>query len=652
MIRFVRQEGLRDCGVCALLNIIRYYGGNIDIEKLRKLTNTNENGTSIYNLVNTSNKLGFNSKAYKCDIEHLYDQTFPLVAYIKIKDFYHYVILLDIDIDNVYIFDPIRGNLKYSILDFEKEWQKIIITFDRKGDLVKEKNIYSKYLSDLFNKYKKSIISLVCLSFLCTIITIINSFYMRQIFDMKVVSKSFITFMIFISIKGGIDYIRNKQSIKFNNDIELELSSKLTSKIFLLSEEYHHSRPVGDIIYRINDLNNIKDFINTITIYSIIDIFSLVICLLVIIFISFTSFLLITFIIFLSLIVYQLFRIKESNYLNEVKESYSDYSAYLVDNLYGINTIKNYNNESKVIDKKNKLLKNYIAINSKFKNYLSTENLVFNYIESFGLLIIMFIGYSLIKGNHISVGDLALIYSLFMGIYSSLKNLIILDKTIIQSKLSFNRINSFLNKDDIKKKNLKNIDSINKISFNSNDIVKGDIVLIHGESGIGKSTIFRNINKEINSLNNIYVNDINIKEITKDSIRKEICYVSQNEYIFNTSIKNNILLGNKINPKDLEKALRVSTLNKVLKKKNINLDYLLEENGHNLSGGERKKILIARGLVQNTNYIVFDETFDEIDINTEKRIINNIRTEYKKTIVVISHRCSNLELYNKVIEIK
>lgn len=135
-MRYVKQEGLVDCGICCLYNIIRYYKGNMDIEKLRRLTNTNENGTSIYNLINVSNKIGFLSKAYKCKISDLYGLSFPLIALIKINNINHFVIIDNVLNEYISIFDPIRGRLYYSHEEFKNEWQNIVITFDKKGNIV------------------------------------------------------------------------------------------------------------------------------------------------------------------------------------------------------------------------------------------------------------------------------------------------------------------------------------------------------------------------------------------------------------------------------------------------------------------------------------------------------------------------------------
>lgn len=82
--KFVRQEGIKDCGVCCLYNIIKYYGGYIDMNKLRVMTNTDENGTTMFDLVNTSNKLNLKATAYKCEINYLCKLSLPIIAHIKV----------------------------------------------------------------------------------------------------------------------------------------------------------------------------------------------------------------------------------------------------------------------------------------------------------------------------------------------------------------------------------------------------------------------------------------------------------------------------------------------------------------------------------------------------------------------------------------
>ena len=92
-------------------------------------------------------------------------------------------------------------------------------------------------------------------------------------------------------------------------------------------------------------------------------------------------------------------------------------------------------------------------------------------------------------------------------------------------------------------------------------------------------------------------------------------------------------------------------MNVILKNRNISLDFLLEENGHNISGGERQRILLARSLLQNKKVLILDETMNELDINTERDIIKKIKKNFNLTLILISHRDNNSDLFNKVIKI-
>ena len=145
---------------------------------------------------------------------------------------------------------------------------------------------------------------------------------------------------------------------------------------------------------------------------------------------------------------------------------------------------------------------------------------------------------------------------------------------------------------------------------------------------------------------------INIKNLSLNDIRNNICFVSQNEIIFTDTILNNITLFKEVAKKELEKVIRITGIDKFLKEKNISLNFLLEENGHNISGGERQRILLARALLQNKKILILDETTNGIDILSEENIVRKVKEEYDVTLILISHRYDNLKLFNKVFEIK
>ena len=661
-MRYIKQDGIRDCGICCLLNIIRYYGGNIDLEKLRKLTYTDENGTSIYNLVRVSNSIGFNSKAYKCNISNLYSQTLPLILYIKLNDFNHFVILTKIESDRIIIFDPIRGKVVYTFSEFELIWQHIIITFEKENEIIKEKNFFDNYLFDIFYNNKKKIIHIMFLSVFCTLLSILLSFIIKSVFDNKYKSNLFLIFFFLLIIKSFIDYIKNNLAISLNNNLDYSLSDKIYNKIFSLPLFYHHGRPVGDITSRINDICSIEKFVSMITLSSFLDLLSVLLIMIIILFINVKIFILLIFITFLYLLVYYFGKGEENNNLANLKEKMSLFNSKFVENVLGIDSINNLDVVDTIKEKQKETKKDYLKTHYKYLHFISLQNIKLDFIETYGTFLIIIIGSNLITKKEMTIGDLTLIYSILIIFFSSIKNLINLYKLYLESNLSFRRVQNLLNIEEINdgNKNIKNIDSIifNNVSYSYNnkrilsnfnlEINKGDNVLINGESGKGKSTLLKILTKELElKEGKVLINNIDLNETKISSIRKNICYVSQNEYIFNDTLKNNITMYKNVKNKDLNKVLKVSMLDKVIKKRNISLDFVLEENGHNLSAGERQKVLLARTLLRNTDYIIFDETMNEIDIESERKILERIMTEYKKSIILVSHRNSNTDLFNK-----
>ena len=213
-----------------------------------------------------------------------------------------------------------------------------------------------------------------------------------------------------------------------------------------------------------------------------------------------------------------------------------------------------------------------------------------------------------------------------------------------------------IEKEKVQKQTIEKIDKIEykNIKFNINDkeiiknlnlIIKAkENLFITGESGVGKSTIFKLLLGYYNLAGgNILINNKNIELLNINNIRNLITYVSQNEKLFTNSIYNNLSLICD------EKEKIIKALNTVeFNYSNFGLDYLIEENGINLSGGERKKIILERALLKSKQIIILDECFNEIDNNIERKIIKNIKKDYPYlTICLISHRDNNKDLFSK-----
>jgi len=186
-------------------------------------------------------------------------------------------------------------------------------------------------------------------------------------------------------------------------------------------------------------------------------------------------------------------------------------------------------------------------------------------------------------------------------------------------------------------------------------IKENETVAFVGKSGAGKTTIFNLLCKmyDVDS-GTITIDGINIEELDKDSIRGNITIISQNPYIFNMSIRDNLRLVKKdLKESEMKKACEIACLDEFIKELPEKYDTIIGEGGINLSGGQKQRLAIARALVQKTEIILFDEATSALDNITQEKIteaLNNMKNEY--TILIIAHRLSTIQNADRILYIE
>ncbi len=196
-------------------------------------------------------------------------------------------------------------------------------------------------------------------------------------------------------------------------------------------------------------------------------------------------------------------------------------------------------------------------------------------------------------------------------------------------------------------------DALNDVSCT---IPKGQITVIYGPSGGGKSTLVKLLLKlyPINS-GSIKIGDIKYEELDTMTIRDFYTYVSQETYLFYDSVEMNIRCGNENATMDevIEAAKFAGAHDFIINKSN-GYQTMIEEHGHNFSGGEKQRIAIARAVLKNSNFVILDEATSAIDLSNEANIFGYIIKQAKsgKTILIIAHRESTLKLADNAIKIK
>ena len=190
---------------------------------------------------------------------------------------------------------------------------------------------------------------------------------------------------------------------------------------------------------------------------------------------------------------------------------------------------------------------------------------------------------------------------------------------------------------------------LKKLSFK---IKSGETVAFVGKSGAGKTTIFNLLCKMYDPQGgNIYMDGIDIDELNKDSIRGNITIISQNPYIFNLSIRDNLrLVKEDLTDEEMIEACKTACLTDFIESLPDKYDTIIGEGGINISGGQKQRLAIARALIQKTKIILFDEATSALDNETQAEIqnaIDNMKGDY--TILIIAHRLSTVENSDRIL---
>lgn len=269
----------------------------------------------------------------------------------------------------------------------------------------------------------------------------------------------------------------------------------------------------------------------------------------------------------------------------------------------------------------------------------------------------------LIINQHMPVENLIILSILIPMYYNSLSDL---SKTNIDYK-SLQISRHFIRNDldsNIEKDGHISIESISNITFNNPSFVIddnqfkyllsqslgiGDIVYLKGHSGSGKTSLLRLL-LEFRDSQGIKINGIDINDLTNQSIRQNIVYVSQNPFILSTTLEKNIALGSSLTQKQKELINQSGILTPILKNKDW--EDILYENGANLSGGEKQRIAICRLLIEQPDLIILDESISNIDSHSAKEIMSLITSQMADSIIIFTaHDASYKHYANKIISI-
>lgn len=533
-----------------------------------------------------------------------------------------------------------------------------------------------KRLLLLLSRYKKSIIAIVCCLLISTGLNLCVPLLSQRIMDdgfiggnKKLLIELVLASMVIYMINSLIDIIKERKRVDISAKIQYFLSEESFSHLMKLRVNYFNNTNYAETLNNINmDINQMTSIADSSVFFVVTQAFSMAGGIIGLFIIDFRMTILVLLFIPIKCVVMKYFAKKQKQIMDEFIQKNQKYARWFGDTVGGVREVKLFH----IFDKKHKefvLNQNEIIEKQKQMNMLSQWNMITDSIMVQFLSTLLYIlGANLVFDLQLSVGSVFafITYSAYVtGPISAILNIGYLLSGIIPSTKRYYDFMDLQEEDDSGKLNapdfgelaLKNIffgyETDKPVLIDVNiDFPKGSKTALIGRNGSGKTTIINLLTRLYNPVNGkVLLNGVDISMISLQEYRNMVSVVSQQIYLFNDTIRNNICLYKQVEDAVIEEACKDGGLEDFIRE--VSLDYAVGQNGAMLSGGQKQKIALARALIHDKPIIIFDEATSNTDAYSEQQINGLLDTKLKeKTVIVITHRREILSKVDQIVVLK
>ncbi len=361
---------------------------------------------------------------------------------------------------------------------------------------------------------------------------------------------------------------------------------------------------------------------------------------------------------------------KAQKLLYEKKEEEAKLSKHINDSFCGFSVIKSYVTEEETLKQFNEINNDLKNKNIEYNKITSSINSIVTFFQGLGFSISCIFGLYLVVNGSITIGSFIAFNSIIQKVMKDYLYAGFLVEKANMIKIIYKRIQFLYDIDANNDGNTKmpeNADiQINNLNFkyegekenileNINlSIPSGSFIGILGKTGAGKTTLANILAKfyEIPA-GKIFFNDIDINDIERKSFYEKFAYVMQDDYIYDNTIQHNIELYKKYNKNDIKDAVKKAELFDTIEKLDKKYDTLIGDNGIKLSGGQKQRLILSRNLITNPNILIIDNGFTGLDIDTRKKVIDNLNNRNNKTtLVIISSMMEDIKNADKIYKLE
>ena len=693
-----RQHDSMQCGIACLQMICNYYGKEYSLDSLSKICFATTEGVSMLGISETATSLGFHVVNVKCTVKTLTEVSLPSILHWNQN---HFVVLYRVKNEKkFYIADPGKGLVTYSLEEFKKHWISTNSNGQDKGiamflettptffthQMEDKKKISGKrsfhFLFGYVKKYRKYFGQVILGLIVGSLSQLVLPFLTQSIVDVGIKNQD-IGFVWLILLgqlmltisRTAIDFIRRWLLLHISLRINISLVSDFFIKLLKLPMSFFDTKLMGDLMQRMNDHSRVNNFLTQQTLN--------------------ITFAMLTFVVFsvvlffYNKLVFAIFLLGSILYgawmtLFLKRRKLLDYELF---EQQAINNNKTYEfittiQESKLQDCEQRrrwewedTQADLFGVQMKSLKLQQTQEAGSIFINEVKNIIITVVAATAVIHGQMTLGMMLAVQYIIGQLNSPVEQLMNFFYSLQDVKISLERINEIHQMDDengkeglltsIEDKNegidIKNImfkydphalrKTIDDVSIH---IPQSKVTAFVGASGSGKTTLIRLMLGYYPVLEGtINIGNTDINKLNKKWWRRQCGVVMQDGVIFSESIARNIAVDDgDIDKERLLKAAEIACIKDYVMALPLKFNTKIGRDGVGLSQGQKQRILIARAVYKNPDYIFLDEATNSLDANNERSIVENLDKFYKgKTVVIVAHRLSTVKNADQIVVI-
>lgn len=672
----VRQNDRSDCGAAALATVARHYGQTVGLEKLRDLSDTDGSGASLLGLLRAAQTLGFSAKAIRCpSVESLGLVSLPAIAHVTDADGNgHFVVLMKLRKGKALIADPAGSVGWEATAAFSGRWSGnlLLVWPNEAAPRIADGKAgpWSRFVQ-LLLPHRALLVEVVACALLMSLLAISTSYFVQHLIDSVLVRSERsllnalgIGMLLITLFRTAFGVVRQYLLAFIGRKIDLALLGGYTEHVLRLPLRFFENRRVGEIYSRVTDIAKLRDAINgaattaivdglmVFTLFGVLWLYDLPLALAA----SATA--------PLFLLAVGLHHGSIRRRSQQSMEDGAQLSAHLIEDFSGVETFKAFHAEDQRLARgEAKLVAFAQSMFALHKLDIRLNSLVTLIAGVAGMGVLWYGGHRVMDGA-LSIGQLLFFHTLLATLLEPLSRLATVNLKLQDAlvavdrlyqileieqepfggeRLAFRRLERGLEFRDVEFAYGTRGKTLNGVTLS---IGRGQTIGIVGESGSGKSTLLKLLLGYYQpTAGQVLVDGVDLRDIEVGSYRGRLGVVSQDPFVFNGTIRENIALGRpEARLDEIVAAARAAGLEEFIDGLPQRYETPIGERGANLSGGQRQRLAIARALLPEPEVVVFDEATSHLDTRTEQSIQGNLRQRLLgKTVLVVAHRLSTVK---------